>query len=102
MSFDQWVAGLNSGQKNTVKPKDIVRFNHYEQVIRATVAGSGFAIGRRPLIDDYLKSGELIEPFKHLAGSTQELPMRYYLVLADTAMTKPATAAFIAWIKTKL
>jgi LysR family transcriptional regulator, glycine cleavage system transcriptional activator len=102
LSFDQWAAGLSSGVPTTVKPRDTVRFNHYEQVIRATVAGSGFAIGRKPLVNDYLKSGELIEPFKHLAGSTQESPMRYHLVLANTAMAKPATAAFIAWIEARL
>jgi LysR family transcriptional regulator, glycine cleavage system transcriptional activator len=102
LSFDQWVSHVNGGLTNTVKPRDIVRFNHYEQVIRAAVTGSGFAIGRKPLIDDYLKSGELVEPFKYLAGSTQESPMRYHLVLANTAMAKPATTAFIAWIKTRL
>jgi LysR family transcriptional regulator, glycine cleavage system transcriptional activator len=102
VSLAQWLDQLGVPNTDNILPKNVVRFTHYEQVIRAAVSGSGFAVGRRPLVDTYLASGELIEPFKHLAGSTQEVSARYQLVITKAAMAKPATTAFVTWIKSTL
>jgi LysR family transcriptional regulator, glycine cleavage system transcriptional activator len=102
VSLAQWLNQLGVLNTEKILPKNVVRFTHYEQVIRAAVSGSGFAVGRRPLVDTYLASGELIEPFKHLSGSTQEVQARYQLVITKAAMAKPATTAFVTWIKDAL
>jgi LysR family transcriptional regulator, glycine cleavage system transcriptional activator len=102
LSLDAWMAGLAAQDTSHIKPKTIIRFTHYEQVIRAAAAGLGFAIGRKPLVNQYIERGELITPFSKLLGSEPELPHRYHLVLSAAALGKPSTAAFVQWIKTQL
>jgi LysR family transcriptional regulator, glycine cleavage system transcriptional activator len=102
LSLDAWMAGLAAQDTSHIKPKTIIRFTHYEQVIRAAAAGLGFAIGRKPLVNQYIERGELITPFSKLLGSEPELPHRYNLVLSAAALGKPSTAAFVQWIKTQL
>jgi LysR family transcriptional regulator, glycine cleavage system transcriptional activator len=102
LSLDAWLAGLAGVDTSHIRPKTVIRFNHYEQVIRAAAAGLGFAIGRKPLVDHYIKSGELVTPFTKILGSEPELPHRYHLVISAAALGKPSTAAFVKWIKTQL
>jgi LysR family transcriptional regulator, glycine cleavage system transcriptional activator len=102
LSLDAWLAGLAAEDTGNIKPKTIIRFTHYEQVIRAAAAGLGFAIGRKPLVNQYIERGELITPFAKLLGSEPELPHRYHLVISAAALGKPSTAAFVQWIKTQL
>jgi LysR family transcriptional regulator, glycine cleavage system transcriptional activator len=102
LSLDAWLSGLAKENIQSVKPKTVIRFTHYEQVIRAAAAGLGFAIGRKPLVDQYIERGELVTPFTKLLGSEPELPHRYHLIISAAALGKPSTAAFVSWIKTQM
>jgi LysR family transcriptional regulator, glycine cleavage system transcriptional activator len=102
LTLDAWLAGLVGENTANIKPKAVIRFTHYEQVIRAAAAGLGFAIGRKPLVDQYLERGELVAPFAKRLGSEPELPHRYHIVISAAALGKPSTAAFVQWIKTQL
>lgn len=42
-----------------VRPKAILRFNQYDQVVHSAVAGQGIALGRIPLVAQWLKDGHL-------------------------------------------
>jgi LysR family transcriptional regulator, glycine cleavage system transcriptional activator len=53
------------GQK--ARPGRLLHFSSYNQVIGATLAGAGLAIGRSPLIDEELASGRLVRLFAPLA-----------------------------------
>lgn len=71
-----------------------IRLHDRDQVIEAAVAGIGIGMGRRPLIDEKLLSGELVTPFSHPLSSRSA----YYLVYADQASQLPKISAFRAWI----
>jgi LysR family transcriptional regulator, glycine cleavage system transcriptional activator len=100
--YEPWLEGLVGIDTEHIKPKTVIRFTHYEQVIRACAAGLGFAIGRRPLVDQYIERGDLVTPFKKLVGGEAQLPQRYHLIISAAALSKPSTAAFVKWIKTQL
>jgi LysR family transcriptional regulator, glycine cleavage system transcriptional activator len=102
LNLDHWLSILNVSGTEHIKPKAVIRFTHYEQVIRAAVEGLGVAIGRRPLVDNFIDEGKLVMPFEKLLGSTQELPLRYHIVVSEAALEKPSTAALVAWLKTRL
>jgi LysR family transcriptional regulator, glycine cleavage system transcriptional activator len=102
LGLDAWLSGLSADGTEHIKPNTIIRFTHYEQVIRAAAAGLGFAIGRKPLVNQYIERGELVTPFAKLLGSEPELPHRYHLIVSAAALGKPSTAAFVGWIKTQM
>jgi LysR family transcriptional regulator, glycine cleavage system transcriptional activator len=102
LNLTDWLDKLHFSGTEPIKPKAVIRFTHYEQVIRAAVAGLGVAIGRKPLVDNYLSAGQLVMPFEKLLGSKQELPLRYHIVVSEAALEKPSTAALVAWFKTRL
>ena len=54
-----WHDWLASQGWERVRPKGTLRFNQYDQVISAAVAGQGLAIGRLPLLGGMLSDGRL-------------------------------------------
>jgi DNA-binding transcriptional LysR family regulator len=54
-----WHEWLASQGWEKVRPKGTLRFNQYDQVISAAVAGQGIAIGRLPLLNTLLSDGRL-------------------------------------------
>jgi DNA-binding transcriptional LysR family regulator len=42
-----------------VRPKAVLRFNQYDQVVHSAMAGQGIALGRLPLLAHWLKEGHL-------------------------------------------
>lgn len=77
----QWSEWLGSAGLEKAKPKGILRFNQYDLVIQAALAGQGVALGRHNLIEPLLAEGRLIS----LATSQKHLgnDYAYWLVLAD-------------------
>jgi len=55
----QWQEWLVSQGWDAVKPKGMLRFNQYDQVIRAAIAGHGIALGRLELVGPMLSDGKL-------------------------------------------
>ena len=43
-------------------PKGMLRFCHYDMMLRAVINGQGIALGRPPLIDSTFLSGALVAP----------------------------------------
>lgn len=54
----QWSGWLASRGWN-VRPRSVLRFNHYDQVVHAAMAGQGIAIGRVPLLGHWLQKRHL-------------------------------------------
>ena len=77
-----WSHMLQSAGISTVRPRSIMRFNQYEQVIQAAEAGQGIALGRVPLVESMLADGRLValQAFK----SEHEADAAYWLVRAPT------------------
>lgn len=56
LGWDHW---LHSRGWSSVRPRAVLRFNHYDQTIQAAMAGQGIVLGRPELIDLMLGDGSL-------------------------------------------
>jgi LysR family glycine cleavage system transcriptional activator len=69
-------------------------FSGYNEVVAAAVAGQGVALGRRPLVDELLRQGQLVAPL----GTDVATPRAYILVVDPAARLRPAVRALEAWL----
>lgn len=99
-SWEPWLIGLGlSG----ARPKAVLRFNQYDQIMRAAEAGQGVALARGPLVARALAEGRLVP----LAVRREKVPARaYYLVRAAGAsaasgLVRPELEQFILWLRSE-
>jgi LysR family glycine cleavage system transcriptional activator len=90
-AWQEWLAAAGARDVNPLKGP---RFEHFQMVIQAAVAGLGVAIMPRFLIEDELAAGELVIPFDRPVRSTQA----YYLVYPEEKKSLPALKAFRDWL----
>lgn len=76
----QWADWLAAMDLSHAKPRAVLRFNQYDQVIQAALAGQGVALGRLALIQPLLDEGRLVRlsPLRHAT----ELTHAYWLLRA--------------------
>lgn len=92
----QWSAWLESQGWSGVKPKGILRFNLYDQLIHATVAGQGIALGRGQLISPMLADGRLVALSTPLPGPKSN---KVYNLIQRDATPSPQAQTLIDWIR---
>lgn len=92
----QWKEWLISNGLEKAKPKGILRFNQYDLVIHAALAGQGIALGRLKLIEPLLADGRLVS----LASSQRHSgsDYAYWLVVAD-AQPREEVRIVADWIQ---
>lgn len=76
----RWSDWLDASGQPHARPKAYLRFNQYDQVVQAALAGHGVALGRLALVAPMLADGRLV------AGATlahRQSPYAYWLVHAD-------------------
>ncbi|HEV7479382.1 MAG TPA: LysR substrate-binding domain-containing protein [Roseiarcus sp.] len=56
----QWADRLHSMGLGAIRPKGVLRYNQYDQAIRAALEGQGIALGRIALIEPLLSQGRLV------------------------------------------
>lgn len=94
----QWNCWLEAQGWAGVKPKGILRFNLYDQVIHAAIAGQGIALGRGQLIEPMLADGRLIAlPMPNPGPLSNKA---YYLIQRDSVPSAQAQT-LIDWIRTE-
>jgi LysR family transcriptional regulator, glycine cleavage system transcriptional activator len=95
----QWNEWLGAMGWSNAKPGAILRFNHYDQVIHAALAGQGVALGRLELIQPLLDEGKLVllTPPKHKAQTTHA----YWLVQAEEN-ARSDVRRVAAWIESEV
>jgi len=79
LQWSGWMA--SAGWEFAKKPKGIVRFNQYDLVIQAAMAGQGIALGRLELVAPILKAGQL-----QAVSTSAPVPpcdQAYWLVMAE-------------------
>jgi DNA-binding transcriptional LysR family regulator len=89
-----WSPWLQAAGVAHLKPAGSLGFNYYDQLIRATLAGHGIALGRRPLVSDLVADGSLVEPFSVITPSDRA----YHVVSAEFARGRPHVARFVEWL----
>jgi LysR family transcriptional regulator, glycine cleavage system transcriptional activator len=89
----QWASWLKQRGWETAQPRGILRFNQYDQVIHAALAGQGVALGRLPLLQHLIDEGRLVvaDP-----GRTQT-DYAYWLLRAE-ASPRAAVRRVAEWI----
>ena len=81
-----------------MKPKSILRFNLYDQLIHAAVAGQGIALGKGQIIAPMLADGRLVALPTPRPGPTSNKV--YYLIQRDSPASSQ-TQTLIDWIRTE-
>lgn len=93
LGWSEWLNAIGWGQ---TKPKGVMRFNQYDQVIQAAIAGQGIALGRLELI------GPLIADHRLVVLSTPKQSLgtdyAYWLVQVDPEPRDEVIKVF-KWIK---
>ncbi|MEK8030234.1 transcriptional regulator GcvA [Ideonella sp. DXS29W] len=90
----EWEAWFSSWGLADLQPAARLSFTSYAEAITAAVAGQGVALGRRPLVDGLLESGQLVAPFEGQLAS----PRAYQLIIEPTARHRPAVRALEQWL----
>jgi LysR family glycine cleavage system transcriptional activator len=91
LRWDDWLAAAGLAH---LRPRGVLSFSHYDQLIAAAVAGQGVAIGRLRLLDRLLEEGRLVE----VAAEGGELQGRGYWLIAAPGPQRPEVARFAEWI----
>jgi LysR family transcriptional regulator, glycine cleavage system transcriptional activator len=94
-----WHVWFETLKVKPVAGKGALRFSHYDQLMRAAVDGQGIALGRMPLIKDWLASGQLTTPFKSNRYALSAQARAYWLILSPVAAARPDVETFVAWMK---
>ncbi len=91
----QWADWLRAAGLDKVKPKGVLRFNQYDQVIQAALAGHGIALGRLALVQPLLRQGHLV-----LAGKrSSEVAGVGYWLIARPGQARAEVSEFSGWIR---
>jgi DNA-binding transcriptional LysR family regulator len=94
--WSDWAPWLEAMKLGDLKPAGMLRFSHYDQVVRAAVDGSGVAIGRNPHIARHLREGLLVTPLGREAVVSRGA---YFVLTAARSTERPVVKAFLAWLR---
>jgi DNA-binding transcriptional LysR family regulator len=93
-----WEVWFEVTKMKPVVPKGMLRFSHYDQLIRAAINGQGLALGRLPLIGALLQDGTLVTPLHAARYSANSEDRAYWLIAAQSARARPAVQTFMRWL----
>jgi LysR family glycine cleavage system transcriptional activator len=91
MDWGTWLTALGIGD---LKAAGSLHFSQYEQMIQAAISGQGVALGRKPLVNDLVRSGALVVPFKETVVGTRA----YFVIESALGAAKPHVREFAAWL----
>jgi LysR family transcriptional regulator, glycine cleavage system transcriptional activator len=92
----QWPDQLAALGLGSTRPKGVLRFNQYDQVIYAAIAGQGIALGRRALVEDMLRDGRLTEL---RWGDRLSMPTYAYWLILATDQPREDVLGVAQWIE---
>lgn len=92
----QWSEWLAHQGWDDARPKAVLRFSEYDQLVRAALAGQGVALGRIPLVAPMLEDGRLRALPLPRPGPAVE--HAYWLIHAEHE-PRPEVAALMRWIE---
>jgi DNA-binding transcriptional LysR family regulator len=91
LSWEPWLIGLGLAHAT---PKAVLRFNQYDQMIRAAEDGRGLALARGPLVAQAIAAGRL----QALNDARQRVAARAYFLVRTPRGLSPQGARFAAWL----
>jgi DNA-binding transcriptional LysR family regulator len=90
----EWEPWLQAVGLADLEPAATLTFSAYNEAVAAALAGQGVAMGRRPLVDELIRTRKLTVPFKDVASSMRT----YRLVIEPSARARPAVRALEQWL----
>ena len=98
--WPEWIEEARKRQwrLDALDPHHGLRFDTIQLAVTAALQGMGVVIGRRPLIDTLLASGELVAPFDIEVTSK----IAYWLVYTPAMVATPRLEAFRGWLRAEL
>ena len=90
-----WPTWLAANGAADLKPAGALRFSVYDQAIQAAVGEQGVALGRLPMVQSLLDSGQLAAPLP----KRFDAPRGYYVLVAPHATARADVAAFVAFLR---
>jgi DNA-binding transcriptional LysR family regulator len=90
-----WRTWLEVERLTELKPAGSLLFSGYDQIIPAAIAGHGVALGRTPLVQGAIESGELVEPFERRADPARA----YFAIVSAHAAGRREVDEFLAWLR---
>jgi len=91
---EAWREWLDAAGYSAINAKTGLRFETSSMVFGAAVAGLGVAVGIRMLVEEELRSGVLVVPFRYVHAS----PRKYYLVSPKSLSPSTALTIFSEWL----
>ncbi|MDD5249224.1 MAG: LysR substrate-binding domain-containing protein [Rhodocyclaceae bacterium] len=91
LSWEPWLAGLGLAH---AAPQAVLRFNQYDQMIRAAEDGRGLALGRGPLVAQAIAAGRL----RALSDARRRIAARAYFLVRSPQAQRPEVERFAAWL----
>jgi DNA-binding transcriptional LysR family regulator len=92
-SWLKWSSWLEQRGWQDAPPRGVLRFNQYDQIIHAALAGQGLALGRLPLLQPLLDEGRLVV----VDPARIETDYAYWLLQAE-ASPRAAVCRVAEWI----
>jgi DNA-binding transcriptional LysR family regulator len=86
--------GANGPARTQLKSAGALHFSHYDQLVQAAINGEGIGLGRAPLVDRFVESGELVAPFHDRVTVTRE----YFVIVATAARGQRRVREFTDWL----
>jgi DNA-binding transcriptional LysR family regulator len=99
LSWDVWFETMKAPPPT---PKGVLRFSHYDILLRAAINGQGVALGRMPLIAPMLASGALVAPLRQSQVKSSLGDRSYWLIESPASRERPQVRTFIQWLSTKI
>lgn len=92
LQWHDWLAAMGL---DTLRPRAILRFSHYDQLIQAAVEGQGIAIGRERLVQRLFADGRLQE----VGCARRQMRDRGYWLVSASPTPREAVARFAEWLR---
>jgi DNA-binding transcriptional LysR family regulator len=91
LTWREWLLALKVPE---LKSAGALHFSHYDQLVQAAINGEGIGLGRAPLVDRFVESGELVAPFHDRVTVTRE----YFVIVATAARGQRRVREFTDWL----
>ncbi len=98
LTWDVWFEAMKI---KPPAPKGVLRFSHYDMMVRAAVNGQGIALGRLPLLASLLDDGTLVAPLAAARYSASAQDRAYWLNATAAARERPEVRTFMQWLVAK-
>ncbi len=97
-----WPVWFEAMRTSPPAARGMLRFSHYDMMLRAAINSQGIGLGRLPLISSMLDDGLLVAPLDDLRYSTPTPDRAYWLIGPPAARERPEVQTFMQWIRARM